>query len=62
MVIVYRVTHQVVTNLPLTSKQKFRFGLAKATRLVSLAFASTVPRVVSLRIGAPKILVKFCPF
>ena len=24
----YRVTHQVVTNLPLTSKQKFRFGLA----------------------------------
>ena len=24
----YRVTHQVVTNLPLASKQKFRFGLA----------------------------------
>ena len=24
----YRVTHQVVTNLPLTSKHKFRFGLA----------------------------------
>ena len=24
----YRVTHQVVTNLPLTPKQKFRFGLA----------------------------------
>ena len=24
----YRVTHQVVTNLPLTSKQKFSFGLA----------------------------------
>ena len=24
----YRVTHQVVTNLPLTSQQKFRFGLA----------------------------------
>ena len=23
----YRVTHQVVTNLLLTSKQKFRFGL-----------------------------------
>ena len=23
----YRVTHQVVTNLPLTSKQKFPFGL-----------------------------------
>ena len=26
--IYYRVTHQVVTNLPLTSKQKFHFGLA----------------------------------
>ena len=25
----YRVTHQVVTNLPLTSKQKFRFSLAR---------------------------------
>ena len=25
----YKVTHQVVTNLPLTSKQKFRFGLAR---------------------------------
>ena len=25
----YRVTHQVVTSLPLTSKQKFRFGLAR---------------------------------
>ena len=24
----YRVTHQVGSNLPLTSKQKFRFGLA----------------------------------
>ena len=24
----YRVTHQVVQNLPLTSKHKFRFGLA----------------------------------
>ena len=25
---IYRLTHQVVTNLPLSSKQKFRFGLA----------------------------------
>ena len=25
---VYRVTHHVVQNLPLTSKQKFRFGMA----------------------------------
>ena len=25
----YRVTHQVEPNLPLTSKQKFRFGLAR---------------------------------
>ena len=25
----YRVTHQVVVNLPLTTKQKFRFGLAR---------------------------------
>ena len=24
----YRVTHQVVANLPLTSKQKFHFGLS----------------------------------
>ena len=28
VVIRYRVTQQVVANLPLTSKQKFRFGLA----------------------------------
>ena len=27
-IILYRVTHQVVANLPLTSK-KFRFGLAR---------------------------------
>ena len=26
----YRVTHQVVTNLPLTSKHKFRFGLVRS--------------------------------
>ena len=26
----YRVTIQLVTNLPLTSKQKFRFGLARS--------------------------------
>ena len=26
--IFYRAIHQVMTNLPLTSKQKFRFGLA----------------------------------
>ena len=25
----YRVTHQVDSNLPLTSNQKFRFGLSK---------------------------------
>ena len=25
----YRVTHHVGQNLPLTSKQKFRFGLAR---------------------------------
>ena len=28
-----RVTHHVVQNLPLTSKQKFRHGLAKAELL-----------------------------
>ena len=26
----YRVTHHVDSNLPLTSKQKFRFGLARS--------------------------------
>ena len=25
----YRVTHHIVQSIPLTSKQKFRFGLAK---------------------------------
>ena len=25
----YKVTHEVVQNLPLTSKQKFSFGLAR---------------------------------
>ena len=28
----YRVTHQVVTNLPLTSKHKFCIGLARPKR------------------------------
>ena len=28
-ILIYRVTHHVGSNLPLTSKQKFRFGLAK---------------------------------
>ena len=27
--LMYRVTHHVVQNLPLTSKHKFRFGLAR---------------------------------
>ena len=27
--VLYRVTHQVGTNLPLASEQKFRFGLAR---------------------------------
>ena len=27
--LIYRVTGQLVQNLPLTSKQKFRFGLAR---------------------------------
>ena len=30
--------------------------------LVSLAFASTVPRVIMRRICTPKMLVKFCAF
>ena len=29
MHLMYRVTHQVVQNLPLTSKKKFSFGLAR---------------------------------
>ena len=30
----YRVTHQVVANLPLTLKQKFRFGLEVRHKLI----------------------------
>ena len=30
----YRVTHQVVQNLPLTSKQKFHFGIAASGTFV----------------------------
>ena len=37
----YRVTHHVVQNLPLTSKQKFRLGLANFRFEVNRRFWTT---------------------
>ena len=37
----YRVTHHVVQNLPLTSKQKVRFGLDRPCQSDTFVFKST---------------------
>ena len=39
--LLYRVTHQVVTNLPWTSKQKFRFGLDRPGQNGTFVLKST---------------------